>query len=215
MLPHDCLLTCEESETLSQVNLEDTEIQNERIEINPGVIYFLGPNLTLRNCTLVLRGPARDLLIPQARFIHCTIDIKKELKNFHWEHAALTGCRFSGRLSGNDFGRWPYSERFPGSIEGCDFTDARLDECRFVGCDINTLRLPTWPCFTLLEPARRSLELNAVKWPGQMGLAIKGFAEFPESTAATCFWAPSVAKWAGTTVEEIRAVIERLEGVIY
>jgi hypothetical protein len=200
---------------MSQVNLKEQELENERLELGAGVVYFLGPQLTLRNCTLVLRGPARDLIIPQAQFLHCTIDVKKELKNFHWEHAALRGCRFTGRLSGNDFGRWPYSERFLGSIEDCDFTEARLDECRFVGCDINTLRLPTWPCFTLLEPTRRSHELNAVRWPGLMGIAVKGFAEYPEPTAAITYWAPSVAKWAKTTVEEIRAVIERLDGVLY
>lgn len=200
---------------MSQVNLEDTEIENERLELNAGVIYFLGPNLTLRNCHLVLRVPSRDLIIPQARFINCTIDIKKELKNFRWEHATLKGCRFTGHLSGNDFGRWPTTEKAPGSIEDCDFTDARVDESRFVGCDINTLRLPSWPCFTFLEPARRSRELSALAWPGLMGIAVKAFAEDPESTAAVTYWAPSVAKWAGCSVEEIRAVLERLEGVRY
>jgi hypothetical protein len=200
---------------LSQVNLEEKELENERLELGAGTIYFLGPRLTLRNCALVLRVPARNLIIPEARFLQCTIDVKKELKNFHWEHAILKGCRFTGRLTSNDFGRWPYSERAPGSIEDCDFTEARLDECRFVGCDIHTLKLPSWPCFTLLEPARRSRELSAIAWPGTMGIAINGFARYPESTAAITYWAPSVAKWAGTTVVEIRTVIERLDGVIY
>ena len=200
---------------MSQVNLELKELENERLELGAGVIYFLGPQLTLRNCTLVLRVPARDLIIPQAQFLGCTIDVRKELKNFRWEHAELKGCRFTGRLSGNDFGRWPYSERAPGSIEDCDFTEARLDGCRFVGCDIHTLRLPSWPCFTLLEPARRSHELSSIAWPGMMGIAIKGFADYPKSTEAITYWAPSIAKWAGTTVEELRAVLERLDGVYY
>lgn len=200
---------------MGQVNLEETELRNERLELDAGTIYFLGPNLTLRDCTLVLRVPARDLIIPQAQLINCTIDVKKELKNFRWEHASLKGCRFTGRMSGNDFGRWPTSEKAPGSIEGCDFSAARLDESRFVGCDINTLRLPSWPCFTILEPARRSRELNAITWPGQMWISIKAFAEYPASIVATTYWAPSVAKWAGCSVEEIRAVLERLDGVKY
>jgi Pentapeptide repeats (8 copies) len=200
---------------LSQVNLEDTVIENERLELGAGTIYFLGPRLTLRNCTLVLRVPARDLIIPEARFVECTIDIKKELKNFHWEHAVLKGCRFTGRLSGNDFGRWPTSDRAPGSIEDCDFTEARLDGCRFIGCDLDTLRLPSWPCFTIQDPARRSRELNALEWPGQMGIAIKGFSTYPESTAAITYWAPAIARWSGSSVEEIRAVLEKLDGVFY
>lgn len=197
------------------MNLEDTEIANEQLELNAGVIYFLGPNLTLRNCHLVLRGPARDLIIPQAQFINCTIDVKKELKNFRWEHASLKGCRFTGRLSGNDFGRWPTSEKAPGSIEDCDFSEARLDGCRFVGCDINTLRLPSWPSFTILEPARRSRELNAIAWPGKMGIAFMGFADAPASTAAITYWAPALAKWSGCSVEELRAALERVDGVRY
>jgi hypothetical protein len=200
---------------LSQVNLEDTEIENERLELGAGIIYFLGPNLTLRNCTLVLRVPARDLIIPQAQFINCTIDIRKELKNFRWEHATIRGGRFKGRMIGNDFGRWPTSVKAPGSIEDCDFTEARLDECRFVGCDINTIRLPSWPCFTILDPARRSRELNAMAWPGQMAIGIKGCSEDPESTAAITYWAPGVAKWAGCSEAEIRAVLTQMDGVYF
>lgn len=199
---------------MSQVNFDHTELVNERLELGAGAVYFLGPQLTLRECTLVLRVPARNLIIPEASFVQCTIDVKKELKNFHWEHAVLKGCRFTGHLTSNDFGRWPDSEKAPGSIEDCDFTQACLDECRFVGCDIRTVRLPSWPCFTLLEPARRSRELSTLAWPGKMNIAIRTFAEYPESTAAITYWAPSVARWAKTTVEEIRASIERLEGVI-
>jgi hypothetical protein len=201
---------------LSQVNLEDTEIENEQLELNAGVIYFLGPNLTLRNCTLVLRVPARDLIIPQARFINCTIDVKKVLKNFRWEHAALKGCRFTGRLSGNDFGRWPTSVKAPGSIEDCDFSGARLNWTRFVGCDVRTLRFPSWPCFTIYDPVRRARELGALPWPGKRGRIIaEGFADDPPSTDAVTFEALELAKWCETTPEAIKAVLEKLDGVYF
>ena len=201
---------------MSQVNLEDAEIENERLELNAGVIYFLGPNLTLRNCTLVVRVPARDLIIPQAQFINCAIDVRKELKNFLWEHAALKGCRFTGRLSGNDFGRWPTSEKAPGSIEDCDFTGTRLNSTRFVGCDARTLRFPSWPCFTILDPAGRWRELQALPWPGEYGPIIaKSFAKDPPSTAAVTYAAPELAKFCGTTEEAIRALVETLDGVSY
>jgi hypothetical protein len=198
------------------VNLEDTQIENERLELNAGVIYFLGPNLTLRNCTLVLRVPARDLIIPQARLLNCTIDVRKELKNFRWEHAALKGCRFTGRLSGNDFGRWPTSVKAPGSIEDCDFSGARLSWTRFLECDVRTLRFPTWPCFTILDPASRLRELEALPWPGEYGsLIAKSFAKDPPSTAAVTYAASELAKFCGTTEEAIKALVETLDGVYY
>ncbi|MDY7225108.1 hypothetical protein [Hyalangium rubrum] len=200
---------------MSQVNLENAELVNERIEIGPDVVYFLGPNLTLRDCTLVLRGAARNLIIPQARFIDCTFEARRELKNFQWRHAHLKGCRFTGRFRGNDFGEWPSS---PGeaSVEGCDFGEAQLDGCRFLGGDVRTLRLPRWPCFTLFDPVRRWRELSALQWPGDIGsIVVEGFAEEPPSTMALTFFAPELAKRRGTTPESIKAVLEQLDGVHY
>jgi hypothetical protein len=171
--------------------------------------------LTLKNCTLVLRVSARNLIISGARFTGCVFDVKKELKNFGWEHAFLEGCRFMGRLSGNDFGRWPDSPR-SGHIQDCDFSEAQLDGCRFLGCDIPTLRFPPWPCFTILEPRRRYHELRAVQWPGDMGrVEVEGFAEDPPSTVAVTFAALSLARRSGTTPEAIRATLEKLDGVRY
>jgi hypothetical protein len=48
-----------------------------------------------------------------------------------------------------------------------------------------------------------------------MWISIKAFAEYPASTAAVTYWAPSVAKWSGSSEEEIRAVLERVDGVTY
>lgn len=200
---------------LSQINLEDRVIENERLELHPGVVYFLGPNLTLNNCTLDLRVAQRNLIIPKAHFTGCTFNVKKELKNFRWEHAVLEGCTFTGRLSGNDFGHWPGSSR-PGHIQDCDFSAAQLDACRFLACDTNTLRFPPWPCFTILEPFQRYRELRAVQWPGDIGrIEVEGFAQDPPSTVAVTLSAPALAKRSGTTPEAIRATLETLDGVRY
>ncbi|MDC0714385.1 hypothetical protein POL68_38375 [Stigmatella sp. ncwal1] len=200
---------------MSQVNLENTELSNERIEIGSHVVYFLGPHLTLRHCTLVLKVAARNLIIPHAQFIDCTFEARRELKNFQWNSSHLKGCRFTGRFRGNDFGEWPSS---PGqsSIEDCDFSAAQLDGCRFLGGDVRTLRFPLWPHFTILNPARRCHELSALVWPGDIGpIVVEGFAEDPPSTVAVTYSAVDLAKRHGTTPEAIKAVLERLDGVQY
>jgi hypothetical protein len=200
---------------LPQVNLENTEITQERFEWGSGVICFLGPNLTLRNCTLVLGMSARDLIIPQARFIDCTFIIKKQLKNFRWDTAHLQGCHFKGRFSGNDFGEWP-SEPRKGSLVDCDFSGAHLNTTRFLSCDASTLRFPSWPCFTILEPARRWRELQALHWPGKYGPVIgNSFAKNPPSTVAMTYSAPELAKFCETTPEAIKALVENLDDVYY
>ena len=194
------------------IQFRDTELENERLELNSKTEhYYLGHHLTLRNCTLVISVPANALTIARTRLIDCTIEVKKPLKNFRWDDVFVKGCRFTGVMSGNDFGRWPDSEA--GGIEDCDFTGAQLEGCRFIGCDANTLRLPSWPCFTLLDPARRSRELAALPWPGQLGIVTSTFSKYPPSTAAVTFSATKLAREFGATEDEIRTVLARAEGV--
>lgn len=52
---------------MSQLNIENQDIENQRLEIGAETVCFLGPNLTLRNCTLVLKVAARNLLLLQPR----------------------------------------------------------------------------------------------------------------------------------------------------
>jgi len=202
-----------------KVFYEDKAIENERLELtDKGSLYFLGRNLTLNNCTLVLKVAARNLLIRNVRFIGCTFEVKQELKNHDWSHAFLRGCRFSGRLSGCDFGhRSPLTPgRENGGIEDCDFSDARLDGCRFHGCDPRRLRFPKWPCFTLLDPIGRARELNSVEWPGTFGsVTVEHLSTQPPSTVAVTLLAPAMAKRHGTTPEELRAVIEKFDCIAY
>jgi hypothetical protein len=198
------------------IQFSDQEIANERLILDSATeLYYLGHNLTLRNCTLVIKVPARALVIARTQFIDCTIEVKRELKNFRWELAHLQGCRFKGRFTGNDFGEWPSSPG-EGSIMDCDFSEARLNSTRFLGCDVNTLRFPSWPCFTILEPARRWRELQALHWPGKYGPIMgNGFAKDPPSTVAITWSAPELAKFCETTPEAIKALVEKLNGVYY
>jgi hypothetical protein len=199
---------------MSQLNIENREIENERLEFKTGDIVFLGPNLTLRNCTLVLRVAARDLVLVSPRLIDCTIQVKKELKNLRWYKTSLKGCRFTGKMTGNDFGHWPDDEEpGRGGIEDCDFTGAQLDGCRFIDCDLSTLKLPSWPCFTLLEPMRRKRELLAVPWPKALRITVLACLESPMETAAVTNSAAVIAKQEGVSEESLRAFLEKLDGV--
>jgi hypothetical protein len=198
------------------IQFSDQEITNERLILDSATeSYYLGHNLTLRNCTLVIKVPARALVIARTRLIDCTVEVKRELKNFRWDKAHLQGCRFKGRFSSNDFGEWPSSPG-EGSIVDCDFTGAQLDWSRFLRCDVRALRFPLWPCFTILDPSRRWREVQSLPWPRDKGPIIgEVLAAGPPSTVAFTFSAPNLAKWCGTTPEAIKALVESLEGVYY
>ncbi|WNG27746.1 hypothetical protein F0U62_29740 [Cystobacter fuscus] len=205
---------------LENVLLENKEIENERLELtNKNSLYFLGPNLSLRNCTVVLKVSARNLIIIGARFIDCTFEVKQELKNHQqWVKASLKRCRFKGRFSGCDFGHWPdYGTGWEyGAIEDCDFTEARLDGCRIMGADPATLRFPKWPCFTILDPIGRARELNSVQWPGGVRpIIVEGQYRDPPCTMAVTLYAPSLAKRRETTEDAFRAVVEQFDFIVY
>ncbi|HEX5749836.1 MAG TPA: pentapeptide repeat-containing protein [Archangium sp.] len=198
---------------------EDRELAGERLELtdNKEGNYYLGPNLTLRRCTVVTRVSAGWLHILPTRFIDCTIQVKQELKHHDWSSAFLKGCRFTGRLTDCDFGhRLPHLPgRENGGIEDCDFTEARLQGCRFHSCDMRTLRLPPWPCFTILNPLGRSQELSSLKWPGRSDIIVANPDMDPPSTVAVTYHAPTVAKRYGTTPEELKSVLEKLDYIVY
>jgi hypothetical protein len=207
---------------LENVIFKNQEMENERLELtDKNSLYYLSTGLTLRHCTVVLKVPASRLIIKQATFIECTFEVKQELKNHQdWVCASLKGCRFKGRFSGCDFGHWPEYGSDPwyqhGSIEDCDFSEARLDGCRFHGCDPATLRFPRWPCFTFLDPIGRSRELNSVQWPGRFGpVVVEDLSDQPPSTKALTYFAPGEARRYDTTPEALRAVIEKCQGIVY
>ncbi|HYO69114.1 MAG TPA: hypothetical protein VEU33_23850 [Archangium sp.] len=204
------------------VIIENQALENQRLELtDKNSIYFLGPNLTLRKCTVVLKVSARNLFITGVRFIDCTFDVKQELKNHQqWIGASLKGCRFRGRLSGCDFGHWPEYGKGPeyqlGSIEDCDFSEARLDGCRIMGSDPSTLRFPRWPCFTILDPVRRAPELLSVKWPGLFGdVVVENLHKRPPATRSLTEHAPTITRRLETTPEELRVAIARFDFILY
>jgi len=204
----------------NKVFYQGQEIENERLELtDKGSLYFLGSGLTLRNCTVVVKVSGRNLFLTGSRFIDCTFEVKQELKNHQqWVKASLKGCRFKGRLTGCDFGHWPdYGTGWEhGAIEDCDFSEARLDGCRIMGCDPATMRFPKWPCFTILDPIGRARELNSLQWPGGFRpIIVEGQYREPPSTRAVTFYAPALAKRRETTEDAFRAVIEKFDCIVY
>jgi hypothetical protein len=76
------------------------------------------------------------------------------------------------------------------------------------------MKLPPWPCFTVLDPVRRKSELLARQWPGTMRITVESLTDDLPETLAVTYSAPAVAKRDDTTVEAIRAVLDTLPGVI-
>lgn len=202
----------------SNIHFENREIEGERLDLtDKKAIYWLGPNVTLRGCTLVTSIAARWLHLVSGELIDCTVHAKSQLKTLPWAPMKLKGCRFKGRFAGNDFGfREDVDDRWKaGGIEDCDFSEAQLHGCAFYNCDMSTIRLPRWPCFTFLNPREHAAELRQHAWPGRVGrVTIEVVCESSQDTVAVTWHAPTVAEKMDTTVEQLRAALEGVPSVI-
>lgn len=140
----------------------------------------------------------------------------KRQKDYRLFKARFINCRFHGVFSGVDFGRSHNVERDGdfGGVEGCDFTDATLDGCRFFNVDASSLRLPHWPHVVLLDFAQRAADVAAMKWPGQLGNYMRVCADQPASLRVAVIHVPSITKLIACTEEQAREAFERFGGVV-
>jgi hypothetical protein len=65
-----------------------------------------------------------------------------------------------------------------------------------------------------MDARRYVAELGQREWPGSFGSVIKVVCEAPEGTVASTWHAPTVAEKMDTTVEELRAALERVPSVV-
>ncbi|ATB39917.1 hypothetical protein CYFUS_005365 [Cystobacter fuscus] len=202
----------------SNVHYEERVIEGERLELtDKEAIYWLGPNLTLRRCTVVLGVAERQLVPMWGRLIDCTITAKREVADQWLTSMQFEGCRFVGKFTGIGFGQRAGVDRWweHGGIANCDFSEARLDECVFHSCDMRTIRLPKWPCFTILEPIKHGRELLSVPWPGDfVPVVLEGPLKEQPTTSAVTLYAPAEAKRSRATLEEFKAAVGRFDFIV-
>lgn len=146
----------------------------------------------------------------------CDIVAVERQRNCDFGSACFAQCRFSGVFSRIDFGRpdgatWPASF---GRVDGCDFTAATLDDCRFINTDVLTLRLPPWPHVVLFDPHQRAADVAAIEWPGLLGRYMQECTDASAPVSATVLHIPTLAKSTRCTPEQVRQAFGKFGGVL-
>jgi hypothetical protein len=195
------------------IHLQAREVHNETLDIDGKDVHFLGPDLAVRDCTVILRTTARGLIISRTQFTKCHIVAKKKLTNFSWFNAYLRGCRFSGTFSGCDFGRSTPPFEPGGGIDNCDFSEATLDGCRILNSDVQTIKFPSWPCFTIFNPGSHADRIKAIEWPGKSRILAEVISSFEPETVAVTFLASDAMKRYQITEEELRKAVSEIPSV--
>jgi hypothetical protein len=172
----------------------------------------------LTACALKLaqKSSRWPIVIVRTTVVDSDVVAVKRQKDDRLFQARFINCRFRGVFSGIDFGQSHNVARDGdfGGVEGCDFTEAKLDGCRFFNVDVSSLRLPRWPHVVLLDFAQRAAEVAAMKWPGTLGNFMRICADQPVSLRVAVIYTPSLTKLVGCTEEQMREAFEQFGGVV-
>ena len=186
---------------------KEQTVSGSILDLKNDVVNYLGPDLILEDCKINIQTSARGLIINQVQFLNCHIQVRKKLTNFQdWCCAVLKGCKFTGVFSSNDFGFFEEYDSH-GAISDCDFSDAILDGCRFFSTDIDSIVLPPWPSFTILNPSIHKSELDAIKWPDNSRYFVETLVSSPKQTTAVVDSAKLIAKELGLSEAALKALL--------
>jgi hypothetical protein len=130
--------------------------------------------------------------------------------------ARFVNCRFKGTFSGIDFGKSHDVERDGdhGGVENCDFTEATLDGCRFFHVEPAAVKLPGWPHVAMVDLSQRADDIEAMTWPGQLGIYMKVCANQPASMRIGVVHVPTLARLVHCSEQQIREAFEQLGGLL-
>lgn len=134
------------------MKIRNTRILRKRLLLSNLDVNLLGPDLVLENCSVHSDCQSKALIISGLVMTDGHFNQQdRALTDFHFEFAHFSDVKFTGKFVGCTFGDWVSAAT--SSIRSCDFTEAGLEDCRFLNCDIESTRLPKWPAFTIVNPA--------------------------------------------------------------
>lgn len=170
-----------------------------------------GPHLQLSECEIEFDCAPNTLSIASGVTLRdCVLRARRPLTRASFYRAKLWGCRFEGTFKGCDFGLIKQVDP-RGWIEDCDFRAARLDDCRFFGCELARLKLPTlWPQLVLRAGQREAAALlERAETLGQK-VFLGALSEAHPDQVASCRLAKNVGK---TLAMDEEALLDYLQAL--
>lgn len=163
--------------------MRDQVIESQTIKLAAGHITTLGPKLVLRHCRIECHLTARELVLIDVEFHHCTFVAKRQLTGYKFLRSRFYDCAFEGTFSGCDFGKRQDVYEGLGDMRRCSFSSARLDACRFFECDVATIDFHTKkPSIVFREPQLRLVGVD----PGPISIGLQVFLDVTRDQLPTC-----------------------------
>jgi hypothetical protein len=171
----------------------------------------------LRGGTLLVQARKRWPAVTMSTFEDCEVRFPKRTSSgrVNLLAARFVRCSFHGFLNGIDFGSNSADGELDafGRLEACDFSGARLNGCRFLNCDIASLRFPPPPHIVILSPSSRKADVERIAWPGQLGAYMRVCTDKPEYFSASVFHLPTICKLTKCSEAEAVEALKAFGGV--
>jgi len=193
------------------MDIDYTKISEQDIKLTSEEANFLGPELVLENCTINSNCDRDTLTIAGLTMIGGDFIQHARLSDFHFSRAHLINVKFTGNFIGCDYGDWEKLDR--SSVSGCDFSEAILDGCRFLNCDMHGIQLPKWPNFAILNPINARSVVLSRKWPSEIGITLDVYTDNDPECVAICGNAEILAKEDKISLDDLRELLMTLPGI--
>lgn len=194
------------------MNFKNEQLSGQTLVLKDDDANVLGPGLVLQECTVISECENQAIIIAGLTMTGGRFEQKRPLSNFHFERAHFRGVAFSGDYVGCDFGDWDSREN--SSITNCTFANARLDGCRFLNCDQNSIEFPGWPCFTITNPVSAREYVLSQPWPSKLGIVLDIYTDTDPECVAVCGDAERIAKKNDISLEALHALLLGIPGAI-
>ena len=171
--------------------------------------------INFQHCTVSINCSAQGLVIKDCTFEDCLIGAKKAQSDQQFFTSTFERCKFVGEFWGCEFGfRNNLHGKTRGTILDCDFAQAMLDWVSFNNCDLNTLKLPRWPHFTVTTPGTTAKRIPNPRGCDEIEtLRSTCLDQAPITKGITCY-APFLLEETIYTDDELRQLLSGVAGIL-
>lgn len=146
-------------------DLRDIIINDQKIVLKAGHHKVTLYDVEFKNCEVIFNDVSKNIIVGGVIFNQSKLIFKKKFINKQWTRSRILNCTITGNLIGNDFGGfpddfYPTTENYHAVFENNDLSNCILDGIRFFKVDFNTIKLPKWPNFILLNPIKNGNKIT-------------------------------------------------------
>jgi hypothetical protein len=187
-------------------------VRRETIELTNDDYNAIGPGTVLEDCEIIVRAPARDLIINNSKIIGGVWKQKRKLTKKQFSHTHFEDVRFEGSFYDCRFGN--HADPSIAGLKNCDFTAATLSFCEFCNVDTADVKTAAWPTVRFEQAQRLAKLIPSLDAPDDFKLVLNVMAQRPDSFSMAVDQAGEIGKKSGLDSDAVRAIIEGLPGVV-